>query len=131
MADLHIVGGNQEEQNEKQQAPEEEKVPTVIAQAVKVIHPLFQNPQTGQLIPPPPDHEFRVGVQVSITTKGRVVQEDPGLFFVSGDSPEEIANRIQELVKDSLEGLQKANNVIQEATPEQRAALEKLGRGEQ
>ena len=136
MADIHILGKDGEEfkpDAEPDEQPQDEaikegrdKVPTVIAQAIKVIHPLFQHPQTGQFLPPPPDHEFRVGVQLSITTKGQVVQEDQGIFFISGDKIDEIAGRIYKLVFDSLEGLEKATSVVQQATPEQMRILEKM-----
>jgi hypothetical protein len=115
MSDIPIIG-------EDDNSP----VPTVIAQAIKVIHPLFQDSQTGNMIPPPPDHEFRVGFQVAITTKGRVVQETPGIFFISGDDKEDIAEKIKDLVLQGLEEVESANRTIQKVGPEHLHLLKKF-----
>ena len=82
---------------------ENQVVPTIATQAVKILHPILIDPDSGRPLPPPPDHEFRLGVQVSITTKGRVLQEAPGLFFVSGSDINEIAEAAKSIILQGLE----------------------------
>jgi hypothetical protein len=106
---------------------ENDKVPAVFTQAVKILHPLFQDPTTGAPLPPPPDHELRVVVQISIAPKGKVVQESPGIFFVSGDDPEEMAEVVKDILKQGLEQVRAENSVIQAAPPEALSVLEKFG----
>ena len=115
---LHILGANDK--------AKEEKIPTVLVQAIKVIHPIFQNPETGQMLPPPPDHAFRVGFQLAITTEGRVVQETPGIFFISGDSKDEIADRIKNLVIQGLNEVEEANRTVKQVGPEHLRLLKKF-----
>lgn len=120
---LTIVGADQPA--EEKEAPK--VIPCVVTQAAKVIHPIFQDPQTGQPLPPPPDHELRVGVQVSITGKGRVVTEGPGLFFASGDDPQEVADMIRDVILDGLEEVKKANMTIQPAPESALKVLDRFG----
>lgn len=105
-----------------------EKIPTVLTQAVKVIHPIFQDPNTGQIMPPPPDHEFRLCLQVSLTTKGRMVQESPAIFFCSGDDPEDMADRIRDLIFQGLTDLKQSTSLVQAAPAEALKLVEKFGK---
>jgi len=110
---------NNEPNEEVVPEPEEElgEIPTVATQAAKVIYPMFMDPDSGRPLPPPPDHEFKLGIQVSITTKGRVLQESPSIFFVSGNSIEEIADSARDIIFQGLESVKRANSPI--ITPDQ------------
>ena len=113
-----LKGGAEEEAQEDQNDPEE--IPTVATQAVKVIYPMFMDPDSGRPLPPPPDHQFRLGVQVSITTEGRVLQESPGIFFVSGNDIKEMADSARDIILNGLEQVKQAASPI--ITPDQMSA---------
>ena len=124
MGNLHILG-----QDGKVPPPEDDeddgKVPTVVTHALKVIHPMFTDQATGQPLPPPPDHEFRVGMQLSITGKGRVVQEAPGIFFASGDDIEEVVEVLADVIKQGLNHVKAASSPIKVANEGMLHALDK------
>lgn len=123
MPKLHLVGGKNDEPVAEE---EEQKVPTVATQALKIIHPMFQDEQ-GNPMPPPPDHEFRVGFQLSIAGKQRVVQEAPGTFFVSGDDIEEIAEAVRDIALQALQAIKAHNSPVKVAGPNALEELERLG----
>jgi len=124
---LVIVGGDKDQDTVSAEAAEEMVVPAVITNAAKVIHPVFQDPQTGEPLPPPPDHEFRVGIQVSITGKGRVVVEGPGLFFASGNDPEEVADMIRDVILDGLESVREQTSMVKAAPESALKVLDRFG----
>lgn len=120
---LHVVGGDTPPVEEPQ---ETDVVPTVVTHALKVVHPIF-TAQDGTPLPPPPDHELRVGIQVSIATKGKVVQEAPGVFFASGDDPEEIADMLRDVILQGLQAVKEAASPIKMANPDFLQKLDKMG----
>jgi len=121
--DMHPKFTLVEKPVEEDVEPEEEdldEIPTVATQAVKVIYPMFVDPDSGRPLPPPPGHDFRLGIQVSITTEGRVLQESPGIFFISGNDIEEIADSARNIILQGLEQIKKAASPI--ITPDQMSA---------
>ena len=129
---LVIVGGDNDQDTlnaeaEVETPQEPEKTPAVLTSAVKVIHPLFQDQQTGEPLPPPPEHELRVGLQVSITSKGRVVTETPALFFASGDDPEEVADMIRDVILEGLMVVKEQNATVKLAPESALKVLDRFG----
>lgn len=100
-------------------------IPTVATQAIRVVHPIFMTEQ-GQPLPPPPDHEFRVGFTVSIAPKHQVVQETQNTFFVSGDDIDEIAEKVKEIVLQGLNQVKREMSPIQEVGADALQVLERV-----
>ena len=94
------------------------EIPTVMTNAVKIIHPMFVS-ETGQHLPPPPDHKYQVSLQISIGVDGRPLIEAPGLFFFSGNDEEEITEAIVNVVKGALEEVRVTTSAVKIATPDE------------
>ena len=123
MGNLHILG--KDENTTPPEDDSDDRVPTVVTHALKVIHPMFTDQETGQPLPPPPDHALRVGMQLSITVKGRVLQEAPGLFFASGDDIEEIVEVLADVIRRGLDHVKAASSPIKVANEDMLRALDK------
>ena len=104
-------------------------VPTIMAPAINLLHPMLFNPNTKEPIDPPADHKYALGISISIGRPDQPLQVSPQPIWLSGTNPEEMGQKIKDLIIEACEGLDDSQAIVRPPTPEEFQALGSMREG--